>query len=144
MFAVCLIGYTILGELVRTTKKGQECSLASLGIIYATGAHDTEAKKKTVYVTGAHDTEAPKNLGETANFPPFHFSRVYKRLANMISQKRQHPYPTVMGWLRCRLSFASLRSAIMCIRGSRSSFHRPVHGVALDITLATTEGRVPT
>ena len=68
----------------------------------------------------------------------------YKRLANMISQKRQHPYPTVMGWLRCRLSFASLRSAIMCIRGSRSSFHRPVHGVALDITLATSEGRVPT
>ena len=68
----------------------------------------------------------------------------YKRLANMISQKQQHPYPTVMGWLRCRLSFASLRSAIMCIRGSRSSFHRPVHGVAMDITLATSEGRVPT
>ena len=68
----------------------------------------------------------------------------YKRLASMISQKQQHPYPTVMGWLRCRLSFASLRSAIMCIRGSRSSFHRPVHGVAMDITLATSEGRVPT
>ena len=68
----------------------------------------------------------------------------YKRLANMISQKQQHPYPSMMGWLRCRLSFASLRSAIMCIRGSRSSFHRPVHGVAMDITLATSEGRVPT
>ena len=32
----------------------------------------------------------------------------YKRLADLIAQKRQHPYPTVMGWLRCRLSFASL------------------------------------
>ena len=52
----------------------------------------------------------------------------YKRLADMIAQKRQHPYSMVMGWLRCRLSFASLRSCIMCIRGSRSSFHRPVYG----------------
>ena len=65
----------------------------------------------------------------------------YKRLADMIAQKRQHPYPAVMGWLRCRLSFASLRASIMCIRDSRSSFHRPVYGS--DITLATSEGRVP-
>ena len=64
----------------------------------------------------------------------------YKRLADMLSQKRQHPYPTVMGWLRCRLSFASLRSSIMCIRGSRSSLHRPY---GTDITLAASEGRVP-
>ena len=61
----------------------------------------------------------------------------YKRLADMIAQKRQHPYPVVMGWLRCRLSFASLRASIMCIRGSRSSFHHPVYGS--DITLATSE-----
>ena len=65
----------------------------------------------------------------------------YKRLADMIAQKRQHPYPDVMGWLRCRLSFASIRSSIMCIRGSRSSFHRPIYGS--DITLATSEGQVP-
>ena len=65
----------------------------------------------------------------------------YKRLADMLSQKRQHPYPTVMGWLRCRLSFASLRSSIMCIRGSRSSLHRPSYGT--DIMLAASEGRVP-
>ena len=42
--------------------------------------------------------------------------------------KREKPYPMVMGWLRCRLSFAILRSAIMCIRGTRSSFRRPVIG----------------
>ena len=46
----------------------------------------------------------------------------YKRLADLISQKCQ----MVMGWLRCRLSFASLRTSIMCIRGSRSSLGRPV------------------
>ena len=39
----------------------------------------------------------------------------YKCLTDMIAQKRQHPYSMVMGWLRCRLSYASLRSCIMCI-----------------------------
>ena len=40
-----------------------------------------------------------------------------------------------MCWLRCRLSFAIIRSAIMCVRGSRSSHHRP--RCEIDITLAT-------
>ena len=66
----------------------------------------------------------------------------YKRLADMIAGKQQKPYSTVMGWLRCRLSFATLRSAIMYVRGSRSSRHRPIR--VPDITLATAEGHVPT
>ena len=39
----------------------------------------------------------------------------YKRLADGISLKRQHPYTTVMGWLRCRLSFAALRSCAFTV-----------------------------
>ena len=62
----------------------------------------------------------------------------YKRLADLISSKQQKHYSNVMCWLRCRLSFAILRSAIMCIRGSRSSYHRP--RCEIDITLATAEG----
>ena len=58
----------------------------------------------------------------------------YKRLADGISRKEHKEYSVVMGWIRCRLSFAILRSAILCIRGSRSSRHRPVH--ELNITLA--------
>ena len=65
----------------------------------------------------------------------------YKRLADMIAQKRQHHYPMVMGWLRCRISFALLRSSVMCIRGSRSSLNRPIDNS--DISLAATEGCVP-
>ena len=65
----------------------------------------------------------------------------YKRLASMLALKREQPYSTVMSWLRCRLSFALLRSAVMCVRGSRSSFHHPVRD--LDITLATAEGSIP-
>ena len=65
----------------------------------------------------------------------------YKRLADLLSQKRQQPYAAVMGWLRCRLSFACLRSSILCIRGSRSSSHRPIRDT--DISLASSEGHIP-
>ena len=65
----------------------------------------------------------------------------YKRLADGISRKEHKEYSVVMGWIRCRLSFVILRSAILCIRGSRSSRHRPVH--ELNIALATSEGCVP-
>ncbi len=66
----------------------------------------------------------------------------YKRLADMLSIKRDLPYSHVMGWLRCKLSFAILRSAVMCIRGSRSSRHHPIKDTT-DITLACSEGCVP-
>ena len=66
----------------------------------------------------------------------------YKRLVDMLSRKRDLPYSSLMGWLRCKLSFAILRSAIMCIRGSRSSLHHPMRD-ATDIALACSEGHVP-
>ena len=65
----------------------------------------------------------------------------YKRLADELSRKQDKQYSLVMGWVRCRLSFAILRSAILCIRGSRSSRHRPVS--ELNIELAAAEGHVP-
>ena len=67
-------------------------------------------------------------------------STLYKRLTNMLSQKQDKPYSMVMGWLRCRQSFAILRSSIMCIRGTRSSFGRTLN--EKDLTLASTEGQV--
>ena len=63
----------------------------------------------------------------------------YKRLADLLSEKQDKAYSLIMGWLRCRLSFAILRSAIMCLRGSRSSCHHPIY---CDLTLAVHEGRV--
>ena len=43
----------------------------------------------------------------------------YRRLAPLSAEKRKECYSVVMGWLRCKLSFALLRSAIMCVRGTR-------------------------
>ena len=45
----------------------------------------------------------------------------YKRLASMLASKWDHPYSSTLCWLRCRLAFSLLRSAIQSIRGARSS-----------------------
>ena len=45
----------------------------------------------------------------------------YKRLASCLATKWDQPYGSTMSWLRCRLTFSLLRSAIQCIRRARSS-----------------------
>ena len=50
----------------------------------------------------------------------------YKCLAALLAQKWDNPYSATMSWLRCRLAFSLLQSAITCIRGARS---RPGHAI---------------
>ena len=45
----------------------------------------------------------------------------YKRLASCLVTKWDYSYSSTMSWLRCRLMFSLLRSAIQCIKGARSS-----------------------
>ena len=45
----------------------------------------------------------------------------YKRLASLLCAKWNQPYNSTMAWIRCRLTFSLLRSAIQCIRGARSA-----------------------
>ena len=66
----------------------------------------------------------------------------YKRLASLISERNDQPYGTTMAWIRCRISFSLLRSAVMCLRGSRSSHHHPISPTA-PVDLVAREGRVP-
>ena len=63
--------------------------------------------------------------------------QVYKRLANLLTEKLDLFYGEVMGWIRCKLSFSLVvRSAIMCIRGARSRLHSPVFDAPLDVQIA--------
>ena len=43
----------------------------------------------------------------------------YKRIAELLAIKRKSEYGIILAWMRCSLSFALLRSAIACIRGTR-------------------------
>jgi len=80
-----------------------------------------ESTKKREYAQRVQDVEhgvfTPLVLSTTGGMgqEPVTF---YKRLADGISRKEQKAYSVVMGWIRCCLSFAILRSAILCIRGS--------------------------
>jgi len=65
---------------------------------------------------------------------------IYKQLAELVSQKWEESYLVIMRWMRCRLSFALLSSAILCIRGSHSSFGRPVRDD--NSSLAVAEGEL--
>ena len=58
-------------------------------------------------------------------------STFYRRLADMISIKQDKPYSLVVSWLRTRLSYASLRAAVLCIHGSRSSHRHPIYELRL-------------
>ena len=64
----------------------------------------------------------------------------FKRLAYLFSLKKKLDYGNVLAWLRCRLSFSLLRSAIACLRGARSHRGSPANCGALDLALA--EGQV--
>jgi Reverse transcriptase (RNA-dependent DNA polymerase) len=45
---------------------------------------------------------------------------VLKRLAEKLSDKQNLLFSAVSGWLRCRLSFALLRTTLLCVRATRS------------------------
>ena len=63
----------------------------------------------------------------------------YKRLAFLLSLKRKTLYCRV---IRCWLRSFLLHSAIMCIRGSRSSSDRPLGGhIPTSVELALEERR---
>ena len=67
---------------------------------------------------------------ENGSFTPLVFSTTgsmsrattifYRKLAHLLSERRNQSYATTMGWLRCHLGYSLLKSAILCIRGSRS------------------------
>ena len=46
--------------------------------------------------------------------------RFHSRLAELLAVKKQDNYASTITWIRTRVSFAILRSALVCLRGSRS------------------------
>ena len=67
---------------------------------------------------------------EQATFTPLVFSttggmgdeckRYHSRLAELVAAKNGESYATTMSWIRARVSFALLRSALLCLIGSRA------------------------
>ena len=64
---------------------------------------------------------------------------VFRKLVSMLAEKCSINYSKYLFWLRCRLCFSLLRSAVMCLRGHRSSVGHPS---TINIDLAYSEGRL--
>ena len=53
-------------------------------------------------------------------------TRYLKHLARTLAEKKDERYSEVMCWLRTRLAFSLLRTAIMCLRGTHSTRRSPM------------------
>ena len=51
-------------------------------------------------------------------------SKFYSRLSELISEKREQSYSIVGTWIQRKITFTLIKSIGMCLRGSRSIFHR--------------------
>ena len=68
--------------------------------------------------------------------------RYHSRLAELIAIKKGEQYAKTMSWIRSRISFALLRSALICLRGSRARrrIQRDIKNA--DIDIETVEGAI--
>ena len=53
--------------------------------------------------------------------------RYHSRLAELLSTKKAEDYSSTMSWIRAKVSFALLRSVLLCLRGSRSTRRAPLN-----------------
>ena len=62
----------------------------------------------------------------------------HSRRAELISIKKGKDYAKTMTWIRGKVSFSILRSALLCLRGSRSNRRRTnnVKDIDVDVELA--------
>ncbi len=69
-------------------------------------------------------------------------NEVHSRLAELIAIKKGEQYAKTMQWIRSRNSFSSLRSALICFRGSRAR-RRPQRNIKdTDIDIESAEGGI--
>ena len=83
--------------------------------------HENEKKRK--YATRVLEIEQ-------GTFTPLVFSttggmgeecqRLHRRLAEILASKKGEDYSGTISWIRCKVSFAVLRTALLCLRGSRT------------------------
>ena len=68
--------------------------------------------------------------------------RYHSRLAELIAAKKGEQYSQTISWIRARTSFALLRSALVCLRGSRVKRRAAFDHSNCDIEIAVAEGAI--
>ena len=60
--------------------------------------------------------------------------KYHSRLAELIANKKRESYSSAISWIRAKVSFAIVLSAILCLRDSRSR-RRQLHFVDSDLQI---------
>ena len=68
--------------------------------------------------------------------------RYHSRLAELIAAKKAEQYSQTVSWIRAKTSFAPLRSAPVCLRGSRVKRRAAFDYNNCDIEIAVAEGAI--
>ena len=89
-----------------------------------------ESEKKRIYASRVLEVEQ-------GSFTPLVFTttggmacecmRYHSRLAELLSTKKEENYSITMSWLRAKVSFAIMISALLCLRGSRCTRRAPLN-----------------
>ncbi|KAG0724825.1 hypothetical protein GWK47_039809 [Chionoecetes opilio] len=66
----------------------------------------------------------------------------YSRLADVMAEKKHQPRSHVVAWMRCRLSFSLLRSALLCLRGTKYSAPTTTDIAGLDYQATVVESGI--
>ena len=93
-----------------------------------------EAEKKRQYASrvlkGEHATITPLGFSTTGGMAA-ECKRYHCRLAEFLATKKGESDANTISWIRTRVSFALLRSTLLCLRGSRAK--RRIHLELLDV-----------
>ncbi|PFX26663.1 hypothetical protein AWC38_SpisGene8659 [Stylophora pistillata] len=89
---------------------------------------------------------------EHGSFTPFVFTstggmgqerlRYHSRLAELIAEKKGENYSKTISWIRAKTSFALLRSALICLRGSRTIRRPKLDFTNVDLDIQSSEAAI--
>ena len=68
--------------------------------------------------------------------------RYHRRLAELLAMKKGEDYAKTTKWIRVKISFSLIRSALVSLRGSRSIRRKPYNIMDIDIDIQTAEGGI--
>ena len=104
-----------------------------------------EDEKKRQYLKRVleieHGTFTPLVMGTNGGMGK-ECSRFLTNLAQQLAEKQNEDYGIIVSWIRTRLSFEILKSAILCVKGSRAPFRKNDNEAVLYFKLNSNEAKL--
>ena len=68
--------------------------------------------------------------------------RYHRRLAELLATKKGEDYAKTLNWIGVKISFPLIRSALVCLGGSKSSRRKPYNIMDIDIDAQAAESGI--